>query len=279
MSYENTSSIPIEYDYSLCFTNYITGKQPININLLNLAIDDSEKFELLNKYKRDLESFESEYEIIKSSGLDIIEIENKILNLNDVIDGRNKIINENTEVKLELERQIESLTIEAESIINALRIKDSMNDMLKQHEELRLRILEINELKNKKEEYLSKIIKDKNIDYLALGHIHAYKHEQLDARASYCYPGCLEGRGFDEVGEHGFVLLDVNEEDGTYSHESVPFAKRKLYAVSVDVTDCQTSSEMIEKELKVKEIIFVAIPFLLSEGTTPSPICPPNFNR
>ena len=90
-------------------------------------------------------------------------------------------------------------------------------------------------------------LKNKNIDYLALGHIHAYKREQLDARASYCYPGCLEGRGFDEVGEHGFVLLDVNEEDGTYSHESVPFAKRKLYAVSVDVTDCQTSSEMIEK--------------------------------
>lgn len=90
-------------------------------------------------------------------------------------------------------------------------------------------------------------LKNKNIDYLALGHIHAYKQEQLDARATYCYPGCLEGRGFDEIGEHGFVLLDVNEEDGTYSHEFVPFAKRELYAVSVDVTDCQTSSEMIEK--------------------------------
>lgn len=162
LSYENTSSIPIEYDYSLCFTNYITGKQPININLLNLAIDDSEKFELLNKYKRDLESFESEYEIIKSSGLDIIEIENKILNLNDIIDEKNKFINENTNIKLELEKQIETITIEAESIIKALRVKDSMNDMLKQHEELRLRILEINDLKNKKEEYLTRILKDKN---------------------------------------------------------------------------------------------------------------------
>ena len=162
LSYENTSIIPIEYDYSLCFTNYITGKQPININLLNLAIDDSEKFELLNKYKRDLESFESEYEIIKSSGLDIIEIENKILNLNDIIDEKNKFINENTNIKLELEKQIETITIEAESIIKALRVKDSMNDMLKQHEELRLRILEINDLKNKKEEYLTRILKDKN---------------------------------------------------------------------------------------------------------------------
>ena len=162
LSYESTCSTPIEYDYSLCFTNYITGKQPININLLNLAIDDSEKFELLNKYKRDLGSFESEYDIIKSSGLDIIEIENKILILNDIINNKNKSINENTKIKLDLEKQIEIITIEAESIIKALSIKDSMNDMLKQHEELRLRILEINDLKNKKEEYLTKILKDKN---------------------------------------------------------------------------------------------------------------------
>lgn len=90
-------------------------------------------------------------------------------------------------------------------------------------------------------------LKNKSIDYLALGHIHAYKHEKLDARAAYCYPGCLEGRGFDEVGEHGFVMIEVNEEDGTYSHEFVPFAKRKLYAISVDVTDCQTSSEMVNR--------------------------------
>ena len=90
-------------------------------------------------------------------------------------------------------------------------------------------------------------LKHKGIDYLALGHIHAYKKEELDARATYCYPGCLEGRGFDECGEHGFVVLDVNEEDGTYSHEFVPFAKRNLYAVSVDVSGCQTTSEMIAK--------------------------------
>lgn len=90
-------------------------------------------------------------------------------------------------------------------------------------------------------------LKNKSIDYLALGHIHAYKKEQLDARATYCYPGCLEGRGFDECGDHGFVLLDINEENGTYSHTFVPFAKRKLYVVTADVTDCETTSEMIEK--------------------------------
>ena len=49
-------------------------------------------------------------------------------------------------------------------------------------------------------------LKNKNIDYLALGHVHEYQAGQLDARGVYCYSGCLEGRGFDECGDKGFVL-------------------------------------------------------------------------
>lgn len=161
LSYEGEYAIPIEYDYSLCFTNYITGKPPININILNLAIDDSEKFELLNKYKRDLESFENEYEIIKNSGLDIIEIENKILDINDIIANRNKTIDENNEYKIEFENQLESLTTEAENVIKALKIHDSMNDMVKRHTELLNRLKEINELKLEKEDYIARINKNK----------------------------------------------------------------------------------------------------------------------
>ena len=88
-------------------------------------------------------------------------------------------------------------------------------------------------------------LKNKGIDYLALGHIHAYKKEALDGRGSYCYPGCLEGRGFDECGEHGFVVLDVNEETGTYTHSFIPFAGRMLHEVKVDVSECDTTAEMI----------------------------------
>ncbi|MCI8631919.1 MAG: DNA repair exonuclease [Lachnospiraceae bacterium] len=90
-----------------------------------------------------------------------------------------------------------------------------------------------------------KALKNKGIDYLALGHIHAYKKERLDARGTYCYPGCLEGRGFDECGEHGFVIIEVDEQTGAYTHEFIPFAQRKLYTVTADVTDCQTTAEMI----------------------------------
>ncbi|MDE7212616.1 MAG: metallophosphoesterase [Lachnospiraceae bacterium] len=91
-----------------------------------------------------------------------------------------------------------------------------------------------------------KALRNKGIDYIALGHVHAYKKETLDARGVYCYCGCLEGRGFDECGEHGFVLLDVDAQSGKYTHTFVPFAKRRLYAVEADVTGCLTTAEMAE---------------------------------
>lgn len=162
LSYDEEFKIPIEYDYTDCFTKYILGKPAININLLNLAIDDSEKFELLNKYKKDLESFENEYKIIKDSGLDIIDIENKILDINDIIESKNKIIEENTSIKLNLEKEIESLTEESTSIIKALGVKDSMNSLYEKHEELRLRLIEIDKLKSEKSEYMNKVLYNKS---------------------------------------------------------------------------------------------------------------------
>ena len=71
-------------------------------------------------------------------------------------------------------------------------------------------------------------LKNKGIDYLALGHVHAYKNAQLDSRGEYCYSGCLEGRGFDECGEHGFVLLDIDVETKQVNSQFVPFASRQL---------------------------------------------------
>lgn len=82
------------------------------------------------------------------------------------------------------------------------------------------------------------------IDYLALGHIHSYKFERLDSRGVYCYPGCLEGRGYDEAGVHGFVLLDIDEKNKTFTHEFIAFAKRQIYVEPVDITDCNDMTDV-----------------------------------
>lgn len=101
--------------------------------------------------------------------------------------------------------------------------------------------------KDKAEVINLKALRNRGIDYLALGHVHFYKMESLDPRATYCYPGCLEGRGFDECGDHGFVLLDIDETTKQCRKEFVPFAKRRLYEIPVDVSDCSTTADMTKK--------------------------------
>jgi DNA repair exonuclease SbcCD nuclease subunit len=90
---------------------------------------------------------------------------------------------------------------------------------------------------------LSKL-RDRNIDYLALGHIHSFSEGELDRRGKYCYSGCLEGRGFDETGKKGFVLLTV---DGGVKSEFIPFSRRTVAEYTVDMTGTQDVYEGVSR--------------------------------
>ena len=79
-------------------------------------------------------------------------------------------------------------------------------------------------------------LRNRGIDYLALGHYHSYREGRIDDRGIYAYSGCLEGRGFDETGEKGFVLLELTEE-GVRS-TFVPFAHRVIRKFVVDISEC-----------------------------------------
>lgn len=87
-----------------------------------------------------------------------------------------------------------------------------------------------------------KLLEHRGIDYLALGHIHSYSLQRLDEKGLLCYSGCLEGRGFDECGKKGFVLLTV--EHGRVEPEFVPFSCRTLHHVETDVTGCVKNAEI-----------------------------------
>jgi DNA repair exonuclease SbcCD ATPase subunit len=134
----------------------------MNINLLNITIDDSEKFEMLEKYNKDLISFENEYELIKSSGLDIIEIENKILDINDIISEKDEIIRVNNISKNEIEEELANNEKQTSEIIKALTIRDSMEDMKKRFNELKYRLEEIDNLKSEKIRCLNTMNSNKN---------------------------------------------------------------------------------------------------------------------
>lgn len=87
-------------------------------------------------------------------------------------------------------------------------------------------------------------LRSRNIDYLALGHIHSFSSDHFDERGKYAYPGCLEGRGFDETGEKGFIILDTDRDmDITF----VPFSLRRVEDVTVDITGCDDTYSALVK--------------------------------
>ena len=94
------------------------------------------------------------------------------------------------------------------------------------------------------EELPAEYLRNRGIDYLALGHLHQPSEGKLDARGSYAYPGCLEARGFDEPGEHGFYLLDIDEESFALTRTFVPFARRIVREVIVDVSGFGSTREI-----------------------------------
>ena len=118
------------------------------------------------------------------------------------------------------------------------------------------------------------------VDYIALGHIHSYIKEKLDDRCTYCYSGCLEGRGYDECGVKGFCLLDI--EGDKYTQEFIPFAKREFHKVEVDITDtiyqddiAALIKEKIE-DIPEKDMILVD---LVGHHTVDTEINMPYFNE
>ena len=78
-------------------------------------------------------------------------------------------------------------------------------------------------------------IAESGLTYLALGHIHACSGLQRAGETCWAYPGCPEGRGFDETGEKGVLSVTV-EDDHTVSARFVPLAGRRYEIVEADVT-------------------------------------------
>ncbi len=72
------------------------------------------------------------------------------------------------------------------------------------------------------------------MDYVALGHIHARTPLLQVGRTSYAYPGCAEGRGFDETGEKGALLVTLADERVTA--EFIPLGGVRYEILSVDIS-------------------------------------------
>ncbi len=86
-------------------------------------------------------------------------------------------------------------------------------------------------------------ISDSGLDYMALGHIHAYSGILKAGSTHYAYPGCPEGRGFDETGMKGVLVGTVGK--GQVKLDLVPIARRRYEIVSVDVTGSDPETALL----------------------------------
>ncbi|MBQ5739616.1 MAG: DNA repair exonuclease [Oscillospiraceae bacterium] len=83
-----------------------------------------------------------------------------------------------------------------------------------------------------------------NLDYLALGHTHAFSGVKTAGKTAYAYSGCIEGRGFDETGDKGFLAGTVDR--GSAQLHFVPFARRRYEILNVDVTEKEVETALRE---------------------------------
>ena len=81
------------------------------------------------------------------------------------------------------------------------------------------------------------------MDYVALGHVHSFSGLRRAGDTFYAWPGCPEGRGFDETGEKGVILAEV--EPGQCRVEFIPLAGRRYESLEVDITNEEDPVEAV----------------------------------
>lgn len=77
-------------------------------------------------------------------------------------------------------------------------------------------------------------IENSGMDYIALGHIHKASGLLKAGETWYSWPGCPEGRGFDETGEKTVNLIRLSKDKCELETRSV--AARRYESVKLDVT-------------------------------------------
>ena len=106
------------------------------------------------------------------------------------------------------------------------------------------------------------------LDYLALGHVHQASGLKKEGKTFWAYPGCPEGRGFDELGEKGVLYLEA--EPGQVKARFVPLAKVRYEIFTADITGPEGALSNILEVLPGKTSDLVCRVILTGEGEAPN---------
>ena len=97
------------------------------------------------------------------------------------------------------------------------------------------------------------------LHYLALGHSHSASGLKRAGKTYYAWPGCPEGRGFDETGDKGVYLGQL--EGGRVSLDFVPLARRRYLTPSLDITgqDPAQALEALIRASRPEDILRISL--------------------
>ena len=88
------------------------------------------------------------------------------------------------------------------------------------------------------------------MDYVALGHIHKREDIGRAGDTFYAYPGCPEGRGFDELGSKGVYVGELYK--GRHTLHYVEVCQRQYVRLALDITGLVRE---LEVEHKIRETL------------------------
>ena len=87
-----------------------------------------------------------------------------------------------------------------------------------------------------------KELADSGMDYVALGHTHKASGLKKAGNTYYSWPGCPEGRGFDECGNRFVNIVEL--EDEKCELRQISIATRKYEILKLDISDCDASTAL-----------------------------------
>lgn len=113
-------------------------------------------------------------------------------------------------------------------------------------------------------------LKEIGLDYVALGHIHKANYEEN--KNNFIYPGSLISFGFDELGEHGFLDVEINKNNSEKNNlinlnnseinnnnlkinkkiKFIKVDKRIFEEIKLNISEINSEEELIEKIKNVK---------------------------
>ena len=92
-------------------------------------------------------------------------------------------------------------------------------------------------------------LKNSDFDYIALGHIHKTNFEN---NKKTIYPGSMIAGGFDELGKHGMIVGEIDEETKKVRLEFIELDNKEFVEKEFVISEIKSKEELIENINQIK---------------------------